>query len=111
MDMHLLLLSLKAIERVCSQERSKRSNSFRNEKALHNEKKGTKQPGTDTTARVMKKARAGKHCNLCKKHGGGYKTHNTRDCHWFEKDGMEKYDFRASKKDRKKPNPLKQSFT
>ena len=43
-------------------------------------------------------------------HGGAYWTHYTRDCRWFEKDGTEKSDFRAAKKDGKKPNPVKQSF-
>jgi hypothetical protein len=28
-----------------------------------------------------------KHCVLCKKHGGAHKTHNTRDCHRYNKDG------------------------
>ena len=58
-----------------------------------------------------KKACAKKHCNLCKKHGSGYMTHNTCDCHWFEKDGTEKSDFHTAKKGGKNPNPVKQSFT
>jgi hypothetical protein len=37
-------------------------------------------------------------------------THNTCDCHWFEKDGTGKLDFSATKKGGKKPNPTKQSF-
>ena len=28
-----------------------------------------------------------KHCILCKKHGGPFKSHNMRDCHRFNKDG------------------------
>ena len=28
-----------------------------------------------------------KHCVLCKKHGGPFKSHNTRDCRRFNKDG------------------------
>ncbi len=85
-------------------------NASCDKKALHSEKKSTKQPGTDNNARVPKKARTKKHCDLCKKHGGAYTTHNTRDCHRFEKDGTEKSDFRAAKKGEKKPNPTKQSF-
>jgi hypothetical protein len=108
-DMHLLLQSLEAIERVCGQERSDKSNPSRGKKALHSEKKGTKQPGTESP-RVPKKVCTEKHCNLCKKHGGGYTTHNTRDCRCFEKDGTEKSDFRAAKKGGKKPSPTKQSF-
>ncbi len=110
MDMHLLLLSLKTIKRVCGQERPKKSNASCNEKALHSKKKGTKRPGTEATARVPKKACTKKHCDICKKHGGAYTMHNTRDCSLFEKDGTGKSDFRAAKKGRKKPNPVKQSF-
>ncbi len=109
-DMHLLLLSLEAIEHVCGQERSDKPNASRDEKALHSEKKGTKQPGTDHSPRVPKKLRAKKHCNLCKKHGGAYTTHNTRGCHCFKKDETEKFDFCAAKKGGKKPIPTKQSF-
>ncbi len=107
MDMHSLLLSLKAIERICSHERSKKSNTSRDEKALHSEKKGTKRPGTDNSARVPKKACAEKHCNLCKKHGGAYTMHNTRDCRWLQKDQTEKSGFYTAKKGGKKPNPTK----
>jgi hypothetical protein len=87
-DICLLLLSLKAIKRVYGQERSKKSNASCVKRVLHSKKKGTKQPGTEATARVPKKACAKKHCDLCKKHGGVYAMHNTRDCRQFEKDGM-----------------------
>jgi hypothetical protein len=109
-DMHSLLLSLKAIQCICGQEKSERSNASHDKKALHSDKKGTKRPGTDHSPRVPKKVRTKKHCDLCKKHGGAYTTHNTRDCRRFEKDGTEKSDFRAAKKGGKKPNPTKQSF-
>jgi hypothetical protein len=36
--------------------------------------------------------------------------HNMQDCCKYEKDGIEKAYFRATKKGGKKPNPLKQSF-
>jgi hypothetical protein len=85
--MRSLLLSLEAIECVCGHERSEKSNASRDKKASHSEKKGTKRPGTDNNARVPKKARTKKHCNLCKKHGGAYTTHNTGDCRRFEKEG------------------------
>jgi hypothetical protein len=83
---------------------------FLQREALHSKKKGTKQPGTDHSPRVPKKAHTKKHCDLCKKHGGAYTTCNTCDCRRFEKDGMEKSNFRAAKKGGKKPNPVKQSF-
>ncbi len=108
-DMRSLLQSLKAIERVCGQERSKKSNPSCNKKALHSKKKGTKQPGTESP-RVLKKVRTEKHCDLCKKHGGAYTMHNTHSCLRFEKDGTEKSNFRTGKKGRKKPYPTKQSL-
>jgi hypothetical protein len=110
-DMRLLLLSLKAIKRVCGQEGPDKSNPSHDEKPLRSEKKGTERPGTDSSPRVPKKVRTEKHCNLCKKHGGAYTTHNTHNCHRFEKDGTEKSNFCAVKKGGKKSNPMKQSFT
>ncbi len=109
-NMHLLLLSLEAIEHVCSQERSEKSNVSSNKKTSHSEKKGTQQPGTDNSARVPKKACAKKHCNLCKKLGGAHRVHNTRDCRWFKKDRTEISDFCTTKKGGKKPNYTKQYF-
>ena len=108
-DIRSLLQSLEAIERVCGQEGNAKSNPSRDEKPSGSKKKGTKRPGTESP-RVPKKVRTEKHCDLCKKHGGAYTTHNTRDCRRFEKDGTEKADFRAAKKGGKKPNPTKQSF-
>ncbi len=108
-NMRSLLQSLKAIERVCGQEGSNKSNPYCDEKPSHSKKKGTKRPGTESL-KVPKKVRTEKHCDLCKKHGGVYTTHNTCDCRHFEKDGTEKADFRAAKKGGKKPNPAKQSF-
>jgi hypothetical protein len=109
MGMHSLFLSLKAIERACKEERS---NDSPNEKALHSKKKDTKQSGTNTMARVPKKAHAKKHCDLFKKHGSACTMHNIRCCcHWFENDGMKKSDFCAAKKGGMKPTPTKQSFT
>jgi hypothetical protein len=107
-DMRLLLQSLEAIEHVCGQERSDKSNPSRDEKPLHSKKKGTKRPGTESPT-VPKKLRTEKHCDLCKKHGGTYTMHNTRDCCCYEKDGTEKSNFGTAKKG-KKNNPTRQSF-
>ncbi len=104
-----LLQSLKAIERVCGQEGSEKSNPSCDKKPLHSKKKGTKRPGTESP-RVPKKVRTEKHCNLGKKYGGVYTTHNTCICCHFKKDGTEKSNFRVAKKGGKKPNPMKQSF-
>ena len=69
-----------------------------------------KQPGTDYSTRIPKKAHAKKHCDLCKKHGDTYLTHNTCDYQRFKKDGTEKSNFRTAKKGGKKPSSTKQSF-
>jgi hypothetical protein len=79
-------------------------------KSSYKSKKGNKRPGTKAMIRVPKKVCFEKHCNLCKKHGGAYTTHNTRDCHRFEKDGKEKSDFRAAKKGGKNGNPINHNF-
>jgi hypothetical protein len=65
-DMRSLLLSIETIKRICGREGSDKSNPSRDEKALHNKKKGTKRPGTDHSPRVLKKVHTEKHCNLCK---------------------------------------------
>jgi hypothetical protein len=72
-DMRLFLTSLEAIEHVCTYEKGKSESS---EKSSHKSKKGKKCPGTKATVRVPKKVCIEKHCNLCKKHGGMYTTHN-----------------------------------
>jgi hypothetical protein len=107
MDMRLLLISLEAIERVCTYEKGKLESS---EKFSHKSKKGKKRPGTEATICVLKKVCFEKHCDLCKKHGGAYTTHNTHECCRFEKDGKEKADFRAAKKGGKKGNPVNHNF-
>jgi hypothetical protein len=107
MDLRLLLTSLEAIERICSQEKAKLESS---KKASHKGKNRKKQPGTKPKARVPKKVHFEKLCNLCKKHGGAYTMHNTNDCHRYEKDGKEKSDFRATKKGGKKTNLARQNF-
>jgi hypothetical protein len=108
MDMHLLLTLLEAIKRVCTYEKGKLESS---KKSSHKSKKGKKHPGTMATVRVPKKVCFEKHYNLCKKHGGAYTTHNTRNCCRFERDGKEKPDSRAAKKGGKKGNPINHNFT
>ncbi len=92
MVMRLLLTLLEAIEHVCTYKKGKSESS---EKSSHKSEKGKKHPGTEATIRVLKKVHFEKHCNLCKKHGGAYTMHNTRECRRFEKDGKEKSDFRG----------------
>ncbi len=107
MDLRSLFISLEIIEHVCTHKKAKLE-SF--EKASHKGKKGKKHSGTEFAARVPKKVHFEKHCNLCKKHGGAYSTHNTRDCCRFEKDRKEKSNFCAAKKGGKKENPVNQNF-
>ncbi len=107
-DMRLLLTSLEAIERICTQEKAKSESS---KKASHKGKKGKKHPGTKSMARVPKKVHFERHYNVCKTHGGLCTLHNTRDCCRFEKDQKEKSGFCAAKKGGKKANPINQKFT
>ncbi len=79
-------------------------------KASNKGEKENKWPGTDATIRVSKKACTKEHCNLCKKHGGAYTTHNRKDYHKYEKGGSKKANFCATRKSGKKPNPIKKSF-
>jgi hypothetical protein len=87
MDMRLLLTLLEAIKRTCTYEKGKSYSYEESKKSSNKGKKGKKCPGTDSTARVSKKVRFEKHCDLCKKHGGTFTMNNTQDCHRFEKDG------------------------
>jgi hypothetical protein len=105
--MRLLLTLLETMERICTYKKGKSESS---EKSSHKSKKGTKRPGTKATVRVPKKVRFEKHCNLCKKHGGAYITHNTRECCRFEKDRKEKSNFPAAKKGGNKGNPVNHNF-
>ncbi len=89
---------------------TRRANWKPSEKSSDMGKKGKKRPGTNSTAGVPKKVHFEKRCDLCKKHGGAYTTHNTRDCCRLEKDGKEKSDFCTAKKGRKKGNPVNQNF-
>ncbi len=113
MDMHLPLTSLEAIERICTYEKGKLDNFEKSDKSSNKGKKGKKRPGTNSMVWVPKKVhfeKFEKHCELCKKHGGAHTTHNTRDCHRFEKDRTEKSSFCATKKGRKKNYPVNQNF-
>ncbi len=108
MDMRTLLTSLEAIERICTHEKGKHEEKA--EKASFNGKKGKKRPGTDPTARVPKKVRFAKNCDLCKKHGGAHTTHSTGECQKYEKDRTLKGSFHAAKKGGKKSYPSNQNF-
>jgi hypothetical protein len=110
MDTRLLLSLLEAIKHVCTYEKGKLDSYKKSEKSSNKGEKGKKRPGSIFFARVPKKVRFEKHCNLCKKHGGAHTMHNICDCRRFEKDGKEKSNFRAAKKGGYKSNPINQSF-
>jgi hypothetical protein len=110
MDVHSLLTLLEAIKRVCTYEKGKLDSYKKSKKSCNKGEKGKKRPGTNFPARVPKKVRFEKHCNLCKKYGGSHTTHNTRDCCRFEKDRKEKSNFRAAKKGIYISNPVNQNF-
>jgi hypothetical protein len=103
----LLIMSLEAVESECTFETF---NAQFKKKASNKGKKGNKCPSTESTTRVSKKLCTVKHCNFCKKHGGAYTTHNTKECGKYKKDGIEKYNICTAKKSRKKPNPARHSF-
>jgi hypothetical protein len=107
MDMRSPLFLLETIKRVCTYKKGKLESS---KKSSNKGKKGKKDPGTNSTTRVPKKGHFEKNCNLCKKHGDAHTTHNTHDVHRFKKDRKEKSNFRATKKDGRKSNPVNQNF-
>jgi hypothetical protein len=100
MDLHSLLTSLEVIEHICTNEKAKLESS---KKASHKGKKGEKQPGTKSMARVPKKVCFEKEHNLCKEHGGAYTIHNTKDCRRYKKDRKEKSDSVPPRKAARKP--------
>jgi hypothetical protein len=65
---------------------------------------------TKATVWVPEKVCFEKHCNLCKKHGGAYTMHNTRECQRFEKDKKEKPNYRTAKKGGNKGNLVNHNF-
>jgi hypothetical protein len=107
MDMRLLLISLEAIECICTYKKGKSESS---EKFSHKSEKGKKCPGIKAMMRVPKKVCFEKHCNLGKKHGSTYTTHNTCECCRFDKDGKGKSTFRAAKKGGEKGNLVNHNF-
>jgi hypothetical protein len=72
MDMRLLLMSLEAIEPICTYKKGKPDNFEKSNKSSNKGEKGKKRPGTNSTVRAPKKVQFEKHCKLCKKHGGAH---------------------------------------
>jgi hypothetical protein len=110
MDMHLLLMSLEAIECVCTYKKGQSDNFEKSDMSSNKGEKGKKCPGTNSTVQVPKKVCFEKHCDLCKKHGGADTMHNTGECRRFEKERKEKSSFCAAEKGGYKSNPVNQNF-
>jgi hypothetical protein len=104
MHMRSLQASLKAIERVCTLEKTHVPSG---KKASHKNEAGAKQPSNGATKQAHKKVHFEKSCKLCKKFGGTHTTHATKDCRKYEKDGMAKANFHATR--RQVRNPIQQS--
>jgi hypothetical protein len=104
MDMHSFQASLEAIKCVCTPEKAHAPSG---KKASHKNKAGAKQPSNSAMKQAHKKVHFKKSCKLCKKFGGAYTTHTTKDCHKYEKDGTAKADFHAAR--RQVRNPIQQS--
>ncbi len=66
MDTHSFQASLKAIEHVCTHEKT---HAPFGKKASHKNKAGAKRPSNGATRQACKKAHLKKSCELCKKHG------------------------------------------
>ena len=66
MDICSLLTLLEAIKCVCTYEKGKLDSYKKSEKSSNKDEKGKKCPGTNFLARVPKKVRFEKHCDLCK---------------------------------------------
>jgi len=83
---------LEALERI--------KKAFRTEKECEGTQTSVKGGGSSKkkmvifSDRIPKKRRMDvKHCVLCKQHGGTHNTHNTMECHKYEKDGTPKKAF------------------
>ncbi len=82
-DMRSLHKSLGAIEHICTQEKS---NAHSGKKKSGKSETGNKRPGTWSMARVPKKVRFEKHCNVGKKHEDAHTMHNKKYLCKYEKE-------------------------
>ena len=100
-SMQKLLTVLKTIEKLMENQAAKeKARPAKQENKTDFEKLGKRKGMSSSTDCIPKKA---KHsldyfCQLCKEHGGPHMTHNTKDCHKYEKDGLKKKFGRADTK-------------
>jgi hypothetical protein len=89
-----LLVVLENIEQIVVNSNAKEKMTKENtEKATGKSKKGKSKGSSSNDYHIPKKVRFEKSCALCQKHGGAHTTHNTGECHKYEKDGTLKNGF------------------
>jgi hypothetical protein len=88
-----MLFNLKNIEKVFVTKDSKKARSNKATAGTAPKKGGTVPrkhgKGGGSGVPAPKKARSAKHCKWCKVAGGPFQTHDTSECHRFDKDGKE----------------------
>ena len=100
-SMRKLLAVLKTIEKMMENQAAKdKGKPAKQENKADSEKSGKRKGMSSSTDRIPKKQKASstKFCQLCKEHNGPHMTHNTKDCHKYEKDGSKKKFGRANTK-------------
>jgi len=86
-----LLPDLENIERVMNERYTEKQKAKGKSKEAKPDGRGNPNPKKRSSGglseRVPKKVRSEKFCQRCKTHGGPHLTHNTSDCHKYDKDG------------------------
>ncbi len=96
---------LENVEKVVANSNTKEKAAKENtEKVTRKREKGNHKGSSSTDYHIPKKVRVKKSCALCQKHGSAHTTHNTRECHKYEKDGTLKKNFSGKAAIRPKHN-------
>jgi hypothetical protein len=91
-----LLGVLENVEKVVENSNAKETATKESaEKSAGKRGKGKRRGTNSNDIRVPKKARVKKSCALCQKYGGTHTTHNTGECHKYDKDGTLQKSFSA----------------
>ena len=80
----------KVVAKSDAKERAKKEST---KKTTGKREKGKCKGSSSMDYHIPKKVRVEKSCTLCQKHGGRHTTHNTGECHKYEKDGTLKKSF------------------
>ena len=118
-DLTLLRNKLIQIERVVDSS-SKRAVTTSSNSGVKNEKatSSTKRAAAQSNPQDTKKQRQNggnttkKYCQLCAEHGGAERTHNTKDCRKYDKEGNLNKSFRSKSKknDYERKDPKRNSY-